>query len=795
MSSHGDSPRMYNHPYKPYDIQIQLMDKIYDTIDQGYKIGIFESPTGTGKTLSLICSTMSWLRNYKRTHHGNTDQDSDSEPEWVNQAYQKSILSLNTGKWMDYERHLSEMAKEYDNKIVKVHELPVKRIRQGDKTPDFLAADYIDDENSDHQLKEEINMLLDKISTKESVQDITQDVKIYFSSRTHSQLSQFTSQLTLPQFETSLDDIPERTKYTPLGSRKQLCINPKVSKLTNLELINDACKELVTHSECSYFTNSRNQTVSQQFTDYSLTKIHDIEDLNHLGEHLKVCPYYSIRNTIPASEIISLPYQMIFEVSTREIMNLDLKNAVVIIDEAHNLLDTLLSMNSVKISFWELQTLADGLQKYFNKFVNRLNSGNRINLMKLIKVVKSIMQFIESHHKQGTIKPGVEIDINDFFVNSTSDLFNVHNLEKYLNKSKIAFKIENYLTSLENHKSSSSPLLFKLIKFLKALNNPSVEGKFFWDLHTSETSGKTINNISLHYMLLDPSEIFRPIVETCKCLILCGGTMEPITDYTNYLFPYIEPHKINTFSCNHMIPDNNLQVIPISSFNDVCFDLTYQNRNNSVVITALGNMLRELYKAVPYGIVVFFPSYKYLHDVLQVWKLDGTYTKLNMLKKIFIEPKSSNDVDLILLDYSSTVTKLKAASLFSVVGGKLSEGINFQDDLARGIIMIGLPYPNIMSGELIAKRKYIETKANPAKANEYVENLCMRAVNQSIGRSIRHIKDYAMIYLIDQRYEKPGIQTKLSAWINKRLARGLSFNQVIDETHEFFMSKSITVSV
>ena len=37
--------RDFHHPYKPYDIQIDLMNAIYDCIDKG-KVGIFESPTG-----------------------------------------------------------------------------------------------------------------------------------------------------------------------------------------------------------------------------------------------------------------------------------------------------------------------------------------------------------------------------------------------------------------------------------------------------------------------------------------------------------------------------------------------------------------------------------------------------------------------------------------------------------------------------------------------------------------------------------------------------------------------------
>eukprot|EP00982_Pelagococcus_subviridis_P013113 31219-Pelagococcus_subviridis.AAC.2 len=47
-------------PHVPYDIQLSFMRSLYDVLRRG-GIGIFESPTGTGKTLSTLCAALQWL--------------------------------------------------------------------------------------------------------------------------------------------------------------------------------------------------------------------------------------------------------------------------------------------------------------------------------------------------------------------------------------------------------------------------------------------------------------------------------------------------------------------------------------------------------------------------------------------------------------------------------------------------------------------------------------------------------------------------------------------------------------
>ena len=59
---HAEKPPVtFPFPYpQPYGIQTQLMTQLWKTIENA-RLGIFESPTGTGKSLSIICGSVHWL--------------------------------------------------------------------------------------------------------------------------------------------------------------------------------------------------------------------------------------------------------------------------------------------------------------------------------------------------------------------------------------------------------------------------------------------------------------------------------------------------------------------------------------------------------------------------------------------------------------------------------------------------------------------------------------------------------------------------------------------------------------
>lgn len=111
------------------------------------------------------------------------------------------------------------------------------------------------------------------------------------------------------------------------------------------------------------------------------------------------------------------------------------------------------------------------------------------------------------------------------------------------------------------------------------------------------------------------------------------------------------------------------------------------------------------------------------------------------------------------------------AILLAVMGSRLSEGVNFSDRLARAVVVVGQPYPNIHDVETRERAEHYARlwQGDSRATSEYLENTCMRTVNQTIGRAIRHAQDYAAIILIDARYGHARTRAKLSTWIQPAL--------------------------
>ncbi|XP_041652395.1 ATP-dependent DNA helicase DDX11 [Cheilinus undulatus] len=877
-------------PYQPYNIQLQFMQALYGALDEG-KVGIFESPTGTGKSLSLICGALSWLTDYEEKkkkeaaallQEGETSlsikpctTSSSTEPDWITDFVQKKAERDLVSKLKEEElkrkkreerlelirnniqlKYAMKRKSCEDDEAVKLLELSKEEQTetQGDhEDEDLIVAEYESDNES--KTKSRLQGAEDD-SDDELVEEHV--AKIYYCSRTHSQLAQFVHEVQKSPFSKDIS-------LVTLGSRQNLCINEEVRRLGSIQRINDRCMEMQKNkhekqhheegvkrkrgqakSVCPYYKAS----AMQQMRDDVLGSVHDIEQLLKLGRETHSCPYYSTRLAIPPAQLVVLPYQMVLHEATRKAAGIQLKGQVVIIDEAHNLSDTLSCMHSAELSGAQLCRAHSQLTQYADRYKSRLKAKNLMYVKQILFVVEGLVKVLggmvgQNPHTQTTLTGTEMLTMNNFLFKAQIDNINLFKLQRYFEKSMISRKLSSfvekyagsgvilqsqsssnkenrrteglnrYLQTLQSNQSTSPGLSVdqqgsvEADKVLSASPMMQVEG-FFMALTNSNTDGRVVihrqgalSESSVKFLLLNPAVHFAQVLKECRAVIIAGGTMQPVSDFKQELLfsAGVGEERITEFSCGHVIPPENiLPLVLCSGPSGQELDFTFQNRDSPRMMDETGRILSNICNVVPGGVVCFFPSYEYSRRIISHWETSGALTRLSNKKKIFQEPKKANQVEQVLNEFSRCIQRcavdsggLTGALLFSVVGGKMSEGINFSDDLGRCVVMVGMPYPNIKSPELQEKMSYLDKhlphSGGRSPGQALIENLCMKAVNQSIGRAIRHRGDYSSVVLCDRRYSRPATLAKLPTWIKDRTSTHSTFGSAFAALRKFFLEK------
>lgn len=168
--------------------------------------------------------------------------------------------------------------------------------------------------------------------------------------------------------------------------------------------------------------------------------------------------------------------------------------------------------------------------------------------------------------------------------------------------------------------------------------------------------------------------------------------------------------------------------------------------------------------------------------------------------------------DRMLQQYyrAASARNTPGAILFAVCRGKVSEGVNFADDHARAVLFVGMPYPSTADPLVRLKRQYNDARhrrqAPPSPSprslsssapavvisgHQWYTLQTYRAINQAIGRCIRHRHDYGAIVLLDARFAWRGMLDKVSKWLRQVVrtqhawhARGLAC--AVNELRAFF---------
>ncbi|XP_047022259.1 ATP-dependent DNA helicase DDX11 isoform X1 [Helicoverpa zea] len=853
-------------PFKPYDIQEKFMRELYLTLEQ-QQLGIFESPTGTGKSLSICCGTLKWLKDSNQKIWDDLENEvaklkaeisnNTASDDWLTEEYEKikknqTLVTLqlkldNIKKRKDlFDQIKIRVAKQKANSANKTIEFYFNKKdkrEKGDNDKENVVEEKEDTEEDRDLILEECEDKEDGDSEGEEIVEDHDDVtKIYISSRTHSQLSQFIGEIKRTVFA-------EDTRVVTLASRQHYCINSEVNKLKNVNLINERCldmqksktkstsvgeegkvlKRTKTRSctACPYY----NQTNITRLKERMLVDILDMEDLVKCGKELKACPYYASRMAMDDAEVVLISHAGIVSSGARSGISLKLQNNILILDEAHGLTAALENAHSAPVTFKQLSSVKTFLQFYINKYRARLSSKNLLTLNQISFVVGKLLGMIKPKPTEKKQDETTIFTLEDFVIKAEIDHMNLRPLVEFCRNTRLAPKLhgfsmrysqqaleeemkkstvskkssfEMFMSNIAKKKdgekvevvaevkqnvapvqvpteTSAGSGLYAILDFLEMLCDRSENGRVF----AHRDSG-------LKYLLLNPAEHFADVVKECRSVIVAGGTMEPISEFKALLTTNSRTDDIvNIVRCEHVVPSDNVLGVCLSKGpTNVSLNFSYENRMSNELLSEIGRILRNISSIVPGGVVCFLPSYSYEQTVYDHLKNSKVLEAITKKKSLFREPKSASDVDQVLNKFAAAV-KCKdgdrnGALLLSVVGGKLSEGLNFSDDLGRCVMVVGMPYPNVKSPELQEKMSYLNKTAGGGAGSIYYENLCMKAVNQCIGRAVRHANDYACVLLVDERYSRPQTMAALPSFVQKSLISNCNFGTTIGSVAKFF---------
>lgn len=208
-------------------------------------------------------------------------------------------------------------------------------------------------------------------------------------------------------------------------------------------------------------------------------------------------------------------------------------------------------------------------------------------------------------------------------------------------------------------------------------------------------------------------------------------------------------------------------------------------------------------ETIPDGVLVFFKSYASMQKCEDCWKEQGIWSALENLKRIFREPRTKLEFEATMKGYYGAINDLNSggAIFMAVMRGKVSEGLDFADMYGRAVIITGLPLAPWSDPKIRLKRSYMDenrTLANEMLTGQQWYHLDgVRAVNQAIGRVIRHKNDYGAILLCDDRFSDRDYSRYISDWIAGNMKKQHywePFDLMIKNLENFYKNAERTVN-
>ncbi|VAH61431.1 unnamed protein product [Triticum turgidum subsp. durum] len=722
-------------PYDAYDCQITYMDRVLQSLQQGNN-ALLESPTGTGKTLCLLCSALAWRRTFGEFLRGGGGGGGGggSQPSGSQQSGASATQSSS---------------------------YPV----------------------------------------------------IIYASRTHSQLRQVIKELKATSY---------RPKMAVLGSREQMCIHEEVSKLRG-KAQNNGCHYLCKKRMCRHnnivtdYMKNNTELGSEPF---------DIEDLVNIGRTKGPCPYYISRELSKSVDILFAPYNYLIDPGNRRsLTGISWDNAVLIFDEAHNLesicadaasFDLLTSnLTSCITEAQECIQLCSFKRSIENSAEKQFDPENYAILKALLMALeKKIGELVIDSKELGYTKPGSYIYEFLSELNITSETSK--KLIETIDSASLLLEEGNSGETKAGVKAKSTVSRLETIRDMLDIifKGGGQNHAKYYSFHVNESSRQTSGDSlqvfgkasrTLSWWCFNPGLAMEEFLKLgVRSIILTSGTLSPLDSLAmelNLEFPVRLENP-------HVISQDQIWVgvVPVGPSGHP-LNSSYRTRETVKYKQELGTVIVNFARIVPDGLLVFFPSYSMMDKCIDYWKNrnhehsvdDSTiWQRMCKHKQPVIEPRQSSNFPNAIEDYAAKLRdpSTSGAIFFAVCRGKVSEGLDFADRAGRAVIVTGMPFSTPTDPKVRLKREYLDKQAKPSNKNpkaltgeEWYVQQAARAVNQAVGRVIRHRHDYGAIIYCDERFVWPNYQSQMSYWLKPYIKCYSKYGEVVQTLTRFFRDK------
>ncbi len=262
-----------------------------------------------------------------------------------------------------------------------------------------------------------------------------------------------------------------------------------------------------------------------------------------------------------------------------------------------------------------------------------------------------------------------------------------------------------------------------------------------------------------------PRTVTSELFEEVAASVLMSATLRPF-DVTAEVLGL---EDVATLAYGMAYPEANRRTFAVDAP-----PLFSSERNDPETQETVATLLRDAIRFTPGNTLAFFPSYaeaERYHERLGGGMGEGTGGGNAGAASAAASGETSGDTPAttglgrLLLDGSGTdeerlrreFVESDDAALFTSLWGTLAEGVSFDGDDARTVVVVGVPYPHLSDRMDAVQDAYDRAFSDRDRARDpgwsyAVEIPTIRKTRQALGRVIRGPEDFGVRILADRRY-------------------------------------------